>query len=254
MGSLLIVQKIPENILSLLEQCTVQGNELVITCGQLERKTYEALNKVIVALGGKWNWKAGAHLFPDDPSVRVEEALLTGEYSDKKKDFGFFETPKELAEIVADRASISPDHKILEPSAGKGRLANAAQSHASFKNIYCIEILPEYCNYLKGFGYKVRQRDFLLTKPKPVFDRVIMNPPFSVAGRPQADIDHVLHAFECLKPGGRLVSIMGAGVRFRQNKKTVDFRKRVKEIRDNPPDSFKISGTSVNTVIVIMEK
>jgi predicted RNA methylase len=248
------VQKIPENILSLLEQCTVQGNELVITCGQLGRKTYEALNKVLVALGGKWNRKAGAHVFPDDPSVRVEEALLTGEYSDKKKDFGFFETPKELADEVVNLAQLIPAHKILEPSAGRGALALAAQNYVTIQNIYCLEILPEHCLTLRVRGFKVRQKDFFLTKPKPVFDRVIMNPPFSVLGRPQADIDHVLHALECLKPGGRLVSIMGAGVRFRQNKKTVDFRKRVLEIRDNPPDSFKISGTSVNTIIVIMEK
>ena len=248
------MQKIPENILSLLEQCTVQGNELVITCGQLERKTYEALNKVLVALGGKWNRKAGAHVFPDDPSVRVEEALLTGEYSDKKKDFGFFETPSFLAEEVVNLAQLSPGLKILEPSAGKGALARAALRDVSIKEIYCLEILLEHCVTLEGLGFKVRQKDFLLTKPKPVFDRVIMNPPFSVAGRPQADIDHVLHAFDYLKPGGRLVSIMGAGVRFRQNKKTVDFRKRVLEIRDNPLDSFKISGTSVNTILVVMEK
>jgi predicted RNA methylase len=249
------VQKIPENILSLLEQCTVQGNELVITCGQLGRKTYEALNKVLVALGGKWNRKAGAHVFPDDPSVRVEEALLTGEYSDKKKDFGFFETPKELADEVVNLAQLIPAHKILEPSAGKGALVRAAlRGFIPIGNIYCLEILLGNCATLEGLGSKVRQKDFLLTKPKPVFDRIIMNPPFSVLGRPQADIDHVLHAFDYLKPRGRLVSIMGAGVRFRQNKKTVDFRKRVLEIRDNPPDSFKISGTSVNTIIVIMEK
>ena len=38
----------------------------------------------------------------------------------------------------------------------------------------------------------------------------------------QQDIDHVTAAYGLLAPGGILVTIMSAGVLFRENKKTVD--------------------------------
>jgi hypothetical protein len=52
------------------------------------------------------------------------------------------------------------------------------------------------------------------------YDRIIMNPPFS----DRRDAEHVQHAFTLLKPGGRLVAIMGEGVFFGQDKKAVAFR------------------------------
>ena len=81
-----------------------------------------------------------------------------------------------------------------------------------------------------------------------------MNPPFEN----QADIDHIIHAFDMLKPNGILVSVMAAGVVFRQNKKTVDFRKLIERNKGKiiklPQDSFAESGTMVNTVIVVLPK
>ena len=73
----------------------------------------------------------------------------------------------------------------------------------------------------------------------------------------QADIDHVLHAFKFLKPGGRLVSIMASSVTYRENKKTIDFRELINRqgfIEQNPVDAFKASGTRVNTVTVVLNK
>ena len=52
------------------------------------------------------------------------------------------------------------------------------------------------------------------------YDRIIMNPPFS-EGR---DIDHVRHAFSLLKPGGRVVAIMGEGAFYRSDRKATEFR------------------------------
>ncbi len=95
--------------------------------------------------------------------------------------------------------------------------------------------------------------DFLTVQPEPVYDRVIMNPPFCR----QADIKHVTHALRFLKPnGGLLVSVMSAGVTFRQNKLTTDFRQLVEErggvIEKLPEGSFKASGTMVETVIAVI--
>jgi ParB family transcriptional regulator, chromosome partitioning protein len=87
-----------------------------------------------------------------------------------------------------------------------------------------------------------------------LFDRVIANPPFEK----QADIDHVLHAWAHLKPGGRLVSVMSAGVTFREDRKTRAFRDFLNEhgalVETNPEGAFKESGTGVSTVLVAITR
>lgn len=61
-----------------------------------------------------------------------------------------------------------------------------------------------------------------------------------------------------LRPRGRLVAIMAAGVLFRQTKAFVAFRAMVENnggtIERLPEGAFKESGTMVNTVIVTMDK
>lgn len=52
------------------------------------------------------------------------------------------------------------------------------------------------------------------------YDRILMNPPFS-DGR---DITHVRHAYSLLKPGGRLVAIMGEGAFTASRKQAEEFR------------------------------
>lgn len=52
------------------------------------------------------------------------------------------------------------------------------------------------------------------------YDRILMNPPFG----DRRDAQHVQHAYELLKPGGRLVAIMGEGVFFGKDKKAQEFR------------------------------
>lgn len=58
------------------------------------------------------------------------------------------------------------------------------------------------------------------------YDRIIMNPPFS----DRRDAEHVRHAYMLLKPGGRLVAIMGEGVFFGQDKKAQAFREWLDEV------------------------
>jgi len=107
---------------------------------------------------------------------------------------------------------------------------------------------------LRGKGYNLlHEGTFFDVVPTPIYDKVVMNPPFEK----QADIDHVLHAFKFLKPGGRLVSIMASSVTFRENKKTLDFKELVDLhgfIEHNLAGAFKASGTMVNTVTVVLDK
>lgn len=103
-------------------------------------------------------------------------------------------------------------------------------------------------------GYNVASNDFTEYDGKQ-YDRIIMNPPFENF----QDIDHVKHAFELLKPGGKLVAIMGASVK-NSRKKAVEFRQWIDEagsyIEDLPEGSFKSSErqTGVATVMVVLDK
>jgi predicted RNA methylase len=246
--------KITSEILQILSSAEVEGNCLRLTCGQLDRRRYEATNKVLVAMGGKWSRKAGGHVFPESPEARLYDALSTGEVVSQQQEWGCYFTPPEIVGEVIRAARLSPGQSVLEPSAGQGALALAAAEIVGTSAILCVEILPENVNVLirKGFG-RVIQGDFLGFSWTAIYDRVIMNPPFSG----QKDIDHVLHAWQALKPGGRLVAIMSAGWTFRSNRKSQEFRALVEtngSWRTLPEGSFRESGTEVSAVMVEMEK
>lgn len=240
---------IDEKTLAILSRVTVGGKVIFLTCGQLDLKQYQAVNKVLENMGGKWDRKAKGHVFKDDPTDALEQVLLSGEITPPKK-FGYFPTPPELAQRVVDLAGIEPGMITLEPSAGQGGIAD----HIPLRPmVTCVELLSDNVKVLEGKGYRVHAGDFLATSPAEEYDRVVMNPPFEK----QADIDHVLHAWKFLKPGGRLVSIMAASVAFRENRKTTEFRELLEShgfMEHNPAGAFKSSGTMVNTVTVVLDK
>jgi hypothetical protein len=244
-----VAKQIDEKTLAVLSRVTVEGNLIFLTCGQLDRKDYEAVNKVLEIMGGKWNRSRKAHVFSEDPTDALEQVLTTGEITPPQK-YGYFPTPPELAQHVARLAAIAPPHAILEPSAGQGGLVDFLSLQ---HGVTCVELLPENAKVLREKGYAVREGDFLSISPTPIYDRVVMNPPFER----QQDIDHVLHAWKFLKPGGRLVAIMASSVTFRENRKTLDFRVLLDahgSLERNPAGSFKVSGTMVETVTVVMDK
>lgn len=171
------------------------------------------------------------------------------------RNFGFFETPLAVGQRAVEALRIGKGMTVLEPSAGKGALAKLARVAGG--DLTCVEIQPANAAELRRLGFpRVAERDFLLMSPEVLgqFERILMNPPFD-RGR---DVDHVIHALRFLKPGGRLVSIMAAGVEYRLDRKTSDFRATVErfggEIQDLPFGSFAESGTNVNTVIVTLVK
>lgn len=251
---------ISEPVLSVLSEAIIDGNVLRLNTGRLERKLYTDTDKILAAIGGKWDRKQKGHVFNGDPTERVEIAIITG-HVEKKDGLGFFPTPPDLARQVCELANINKGHLVLEPSAGLGGLADIAALHANGKEfVSCVEIQDEHSDVLEAKGYRVIRSDFMRLCPNKdgLVDRVVMNPPFSAKGSPQADIDHVLHALDFLKSGGRLVSIMSRGIAFRGNKKTIEFLKVIDamggEIKDNPDGSFKAAGTDVKTVTVAMVK
>lgn len=247
-------------------------NNLAVYTSQERIDDWDLLKRVMVALGG--NWKTGGKKtpggfrFPDDVDAAelVRLAKETGEITDPKA-AELFETPLPLGAVAVERLELQPGMRVLEPSAGRGALVRAlilAQSRLHIEAMEAVDeniagklaaLLSDRANDLRLTGvFNVVHGDFTLAEPgrtwSEPFDRILMNPPFSK----RQDIQHVRHAYKFLAPGGVLVAIMSAGVKYRDDKLGREFRDFVKLhegcIWDNPERSFAESGTDVRTVMV----
>lgn len=166
-----------------------------------------------------------------------------------------FPTPPELAARMVEAAAIEAGHRVLEPSAGTGNLLREIYKEAP-AHVVAVEINPSLAGRLEVMNSAIVCGDFLQCTAESLwgrFDRIVMNPPFAGG----ADVDHVRHAFGMLKPGGRLVAVMSSGTTFRSDRKTTDFRRFLEEhgaeIEELAPDTFKASGTGVNTILVTID-
>jgi predicted RNA methylase len=248
--------QINDRLLDILAGFRCTGNVVHRHTETLDRKDYDALNEILEALGGKWNRRANGHLFPDgtDAASLLEAAMLTGSVADPRCG-DFFETPTALAGEMVRRADVQRGASVLEPSAGHGRIALAAK--AAGAHVVCVEKDAGRQAKLIGAGLTVlgTHADFLEVPADNAqrWDCVLMNPPFSR----EQDIAHVRHAVNFLRPGGRLVAIMSAGMRFRSTKAAQAFRVMLDEmgadVEDLPEGTFKESGTMVRTCMVTLQ-
>lgn len=246
--------RVNDDVLAVLSAANTTGNELRLV-GQLDRKMYVRVNDVLEAAGGKWNKKAKAHIFESDAAERIDEIILSGEVEIPKDEFNYFPSPALVVDRLIEIAQIEQGMSALEPSAGRGAIALACADAGA--TVDCYELMDANITELLKHhivkGGKLRrtlQFDFLAVEPCGSYDRVVMNPPFAK----QADIKHVLHALQFLKPDGLLVSVMSAGVAFRNNKLTQEFRELIVNrggfVEELPDGAFKESGTMVRTIIV----
>lgn len=166
-----------------------------------------------------------------------------------------FETPRELARRMVELADVQPGHRVLEPSAGTGALADAILgrfSGADCGRVVLVEHNGELARgledrrdrtlYANGSNYDVRHADFLTCNGDlGTFHRVVMNPPFKDA----ADVRHILHARHFLKPGGVLVAICANGPR-----QAAQLRPLAETWEELPAGTFR--GTDVRAVLLTM--
>ena len=171
---------------------------------------------------------------------------------------GFFPTPQKMIDEMLRFADLQQGHlNVLEPSAGKGDILDRIKELYPTQNLtlHAIEINFRLKEILKLKGYSLVGSDILEYYGEK-FDRILMNPPFENG----IDIDHVRKAYELLKPGGKLVAIMGNGAFFRQHKKDSAFREWIEEhngwaseiYQDAFKNSFNTTGVLVR--ILVMEK
>jgi len=237
--------KITPEIESVVRNSRIEGSKLFLP-NQLDRKLYVEVNKCLVNCGGKWTKNVQAHVFDGNPLEKLGLALETGVSRDEKKDSQAFYTPANVASLVVSLAEVN-GCRVLEPSAGIGNLVSEILV-AGAEKVDIVEQNPASVKILKEKYHYIYEGDFLSWEPTVLYDRVVMNPPFTK----NQDVKHVEKAFSLLKNGGKLVSIM-AGNRTRK-----PFLELIKdkdyEIIDLPAGSFKESGTMVNCMVLILEK
>lgn len=243
---------ISPEVRAVLARSRTDNRNLYLPDEQLDRATYTKVAKALELAGGKWSRSARAHVFAGSAGDALESLLLTGKVVDLKKKLQAFYTPAEVAAFVISLADIRPGMSVLEPSAGEGALALPAK--AAGAAVMCVELDRPTFDRLAAAGGEGVCMDFLSFDADVQFDRVVMNPPFT-GGQ---DVAHVTHAFRKLKPGGRLVSVMSPSWQTRAVRWAEDFRALVKDaggaVHQLPAGSFKSSGTSVDTVVVVLDR
>ena len=240
--------KIDSGTMDILERSLFDENSIKLP-EWLDRKSYLSVDKVLKLAGGLWNKKSKKHIFCGDPLEKLGIAMENGEIQDDKKLYQIYYTPQKVAEELVEWAEVKSGMEVLEPSAGDGALVKEISKKIC--NIKCVEIRSESCEKLLKIKesenlsmISVDHEDFLETIPCEVFDRVIMNPPFTRG----TDLKHISHALKFLKPGGILVSIIpGNENRNSLNKLIKEENLKYFAIEELDEKSFKTEGTCINT-------
>jgi len=165
--------------------------------------------------------------------------------------FNLFQTPEDIAARMVTLADIRDGQKILEPSAGLGRIYRAIKQKTTASHITLVENAPQCCAELYretegDTGARLIQGDWLEITPAETqgFDRIVMNPPFKM-GR---DVKHIAHAMKFLKPGGLLVSLCYNGARQNRDLKPIADTWEVL-----PAGSFRESGTNAEVCLLTIK-
>ncbi len=249
---------IDQKALEVLSRATVSENTVTLP-QQLERSLYEAVNKALAALGGKWDRRRKGHVFPEGQAVGDQLAAALESGFVERALNGYFPTPRALAAQLIALADVRAEHTVIEPSAGRGAISDLLAEIVPAERLYLVELDEANHTALEQAGYRPPQLihgDFLTTDALPgAVERIVMNPPFE----DKQDVRHVMHAYELLTPGGRLAAIMSTSIRFREDTLTKGFRELLESlpgssVSENPAGSFKESGTAVHTVTVVMAK
>jgi SAM-dependent methyltransferase len=177
---------------------------------------------------------------PDEPSAKQPGTAVA-------KDLQFYPTPAKVIATILDEVGIyaldgyrnTKRALVLEPSCGDGRVMEAIRQRGH--QLLGVEVDPARAAQARAKGLNVVTGNFLEQPPEPIFDFVVMNPPFY--GRHY--VKHVRHALRFLKPGGRLVSVLPASAHY-------DHKELTGKWEDLPVASFAESGTNIPTGYLIM--
>jgi hypothetical protein len=244
-----------------LQQCTVQGNNVYLPAGQLDRKLYQDVAKALELIGGKWKGgKIFGFVFQSDPTDLLSQ-IANGEKRNLKKEYQFFGTPKAVATMMVGNLNgfYSSKSKFLEPSAGQGALVDAFRSafpdHDDSRKTL-VELMPMNCSILqkKNYGCKLLEQDFLTMDTKEDYNIILANPPFTK----NQDIDHIRKMYDVLNPcDGIMVTLCSPHFMYASGKKETAFKEWLKQKKAQlsiiPAGAFKESGTNIETILIVID-
>jgi hypothetical protein len=227
---------VSEEVRLILEQAKING--LRVTVPKVDRALYEKVDKVLDALGGKWNGRIKAHVFTEDPTEALA-AIVAGEEAvvalPARTAEGFVPTPPEVAlDMVrnyTDLMDLGAGWRVLEPSAGDGALIRAILEVQYDCTITAVEPnvdraakipaderIALVVSTIEDFA------DDVIFNDGELYDLVVMNPPYALPGVPNPWAAHVQYAWSLLKPGGQLVAIVPGSIEWRQGHLFEEFR------------------------------
>jgi predicted RNA methylase len=162
--------------------------------------------------------------------------------------FNLFQTPAALALRLAEVSDVNRSCRVLEPSAGLGRLLDAAQGFGAWDFVAvesskeCVSELRRQCRP----ETLIYEQDFLTctTEELGQFDRILMNPPFHL----RSDLRHIFHALKFLRKGGRLAGICMAGPARER-----ELRPLCATWEPLPAGTFRAEGTNVETILFTIQ-
>ena len=181
---------------------------------------------------------------PDPNAIRLRDMLYRAKMY-QKGDIQF--TPPELAKELVALAGVRKDSRVLEPEAGIGNIADAAKEVTD--HVDCIERMTDFCEILKLKKHIVIGNDLLTAETAPIYDAVVMNPPFS------EECEHIKRAFDFLRPGGSLVAVCSSSIQWKSTRKYEQFRDWLSEHTHSIDEcGAKFEMTGVHTVVLVVDK
>lgn len=181
---------------------------------------------------------------PDPNAIRLRDMLYRAKMY-QKGDIQF--TPPELAKELVALAGVRKDSRVLEPEAGIGSIADAAKEVTD--HVDCIERMTDFCEILKLKKHNVIGNDLLTAETAPIYDAVVMNPPFS------EECEHIKRAFDFLRPGGSLVAVCSSSIQWKSTRKYEQFRDWLSEHTHSIDEcGAKFEMTGVHTVVLVVDK
>lgn len=181
---------------------------------------------------------------PDPNAIRLRDMLYRAKMY-QKGDIQF--TPPELAKELVALAGVRKDSRVLEPEAGIGNIADVAKEVTD--HVDCIERMTDFCEILKLKKHNVIGNDLLTAETAPIYDAVVMNPPFS------EECEHIKRAFDFLRPGGSLVAVCSSSIQWKSTRKNEQFRDWLSEHTHSIDEcGAKFEMTGVHTVVLVVDK
>lgn len=181
---------------------------------------------------------------PDPNAIRLRDMLYRAKMY-QKGDIQF--TPPELAKELVALAGVRKYSRVLEPEAGIGNIADAAKEVTD--HVDCIERMTDFCEILKLKKHNVIGNDLLTAETAPIYDAVVMNPPFS------EECEHIKRAFDFLRPGGSLVAVCSSSIQWKSTRKYEQFRDWLSEHTHSIDEcGAKFEMTGVHTVVLVVDK